>query len=399
MNYDFPIIHNISEIKEAIKGYDEFIIKHDETENLLIVNYLFTTENSFVYPPSCDDAYEYRLAALRKECRGIEFDALTGDIVTRKFHKFHNVNERPEYATSNIDLSKKHWILPKLDGSMITFFIVGDEIVAHTKMGSTNVAKPINKFVKESKHKYKPFIMALIINGYTPIFEWCSYNQKIVVHYEEEQLILTAIRNTITGEYVPVDEMIAEANSYDVPVITPYEYNVNINDFVNYTKGVKSIEGFIIRFEDGHMCKLKADWYVKIHNTFDTLRFEKNVIDILLNDLLDDILPLVTDETKKALIDYNNDFYNNLSLFADRIKNIVDDNKHLSKKDFALNVANRLSPSEKGLAYGIFDGHEPIDSMKKYIKKNISSSNKVEAVKHMFGNINWNQYYKSNFSD
>jgi tRNA splicing ligase len=181
MHYQFPKVSHIDPFLKAIDGSDEFIVKRD----------------------SVSDSQEAYNAALRRECRGIEFDIETGDLVTRKYAKFFNVNQTPETQMHAIDWSQPHWILEKLDGSMITPFRKNDgNIQWHTKMGYTEVSLPVNKFV-ETHPEYIKFAHYCIDNGWTPIFEWCSRQQKIVIDYPEEKLILTAIRDNVSGEYLP----------------------------------------------------------------------------------------------------------------------------------------------------------------------------------------------------
>ena len=138
------------------------------------------------------------VAAVRRECRGIIFDTATGDIIRRPFHKFFNVNERDETQDHRVDLSRPHAILEKLDGSMIAPFLVNGELIWGTKMGATDVAKPVEEFIKNNP-QYLSFAEEAVHHGLTPIFEWCSRKQRIVLDYKEDQLVLTAMRNQITG--------------------------------------------------------------------------------------------------------------------------------------------------------------------------------------------------------
>ena len=56
---------------------------------------------------------------IRRECRGLIFHAETGKLLSRRFHKFFNVNELDETDAEVIDLSKPYVLLEKLDGSFI----------------------------------------------------------------------------------------------------------------------------------------------------------------------------------------------------------------------------------------------------------------------------------------
>jgi RNA ligase len=200
MNYQFPIIETIDDILPAIKGRDEFIIA--DRDDHLIANYLVNFADTFPNPAEVNDPVVARNYAIRRECRGITFDKKSGKIIRRVYHKFFNLNERPETSQNNVDFSQDHVVMTKLDGSMIAPFYSEGQLRFGTKMGITEVAGPAEKFAYASRN-YIDFSRNLIADGYTPIFEWTSRKQKIVIDYPEDNLVLTAVRHMITGEYVP----------------------------------------------------------------------------------------------------------------------------------------------------------------------------------------------------
>ena len=125
--------------------------------------------------------------------------------------------------------------------------------------------------------KYTDFARYWLGKGYTPLFEWCSMKNHIVLTYEKDLLVLTAIRNNITGQYVRYDEMLKSAAEFNIP-ITPVwqrQSNESVKDFIESIKKRQGLEGFVIRFEhdDGSMFKVKSvqsckryltgqgDWY------------------------------------------------------------------------------------------------------------------------------------------
>ena len=101
--------------KEAIKGKDEFVVK--DCGSYSIVNYTVAFADTF---PEivCDHD------AILRELRGAVFDNTTGECISRRYHKFFNVGEREETLPENLDFSKPHVVLEKLDGSMVAPFIV-----------------------------------------------------------------------------------------------------------------------------------------------------------------------------------------------------------------------------------------------------------------------------------
>jgi RNA ligase len=278
MNYEFPTINNISDVLPAIEGRDEFTVA--VKEGYTVINYNVMMADTF----DCN---------IRRECRGIIFDTATGDIIRRPFHKFFNVNEREETHDHVIDLSQSHAILEKLDGSMIAPFIVDGQMIWGTKMGATDVAKPVEAFV-EAHSEYRIYAKFMLSRGYTPIFEWCSRKQRIVLDYSEDQLILTAVRDLVSGRYVSRDLMMINAENYNIPVVRTWDIglemdNKTMKSFIGYVRDLEDREGFVVRFSDGHMIKLKCDWYVQIHKAKEAILQDRNIVELILDDKLDDI--------------------------------------------------------------------------------------------------------------
>lgn len=187
----YPEIRHINDILPYIQDSPEFIVA--EKEGYKVLNYVVATHDTF---PSGD--------IHRRECRGLIFDSETGKITRRPLHKFHNIGEREDTMLDNIDFSKSHKIFEKLDGSMIAPFEIGigsGIIRFGTKMGVTDVSMQAEVFVSENP-RYMNFAKWCISNEITPIFEWVSNQQRIVLDYPKDDLILIAARHMVTGEYI-----------------------------------------------------------------------------------------------------------------------------------------------------------------------------------------------------
>jgi RNA ligase len=207
MNYQFPVISNISQILPAIAGSPEFVVA--ERDGHIIINYNVMMNDTFPPIKVSGGSTEMRAErefhnAIRRECRGIIFDSVTGNIIRRPLHKFMNVNEREETLEKNIDLSKPHVILEKLDGSMIAVFKLKNKLIWGTKMVAQEFHEMVEKFVQDSKIDYVNFCEDIINSGYTPIFEWMHPEKRIVIDYKTPSLVLIAIRHINSGVYVPL---------------------------------------------------------------------------------------------------------------------------------------------------------------------------------------------------
>lgn len=154
-----------------------------------------------------------------------------------------------------------------------------------------------NDFIPIKKDiRYNDFCMHWIERGFTPLFEWCSYRQQIIVSYPEDMLILTAIRNNNTGAYVQFEEMTKSAADYNVPVTKPMKVSfgsdyADLAKLLEHVKNTTDLEGFVLCFEDGDIYKLKTEWYFarskKVAGSFTGQ--EKELWDLILNRKIDDL--------------------------------------------------------------------------------------------------------------
>ena len=391
MNYQFPLIRNISDVLPAIEGRDEFVVA--EKEGYTVINYNVMMADTF--PDVLDssdlranhDHYEIENlhARLRRECRGIIFDSKTGDILRRPFHKFFNVNEREETQDHVIDLSRSHAILEKLDGSMIAPFIVDGKMIWGTKMGATDVAKPVEEFVTRNP-EYITFADEAIDNGWTPIFEWCSRKQRIVLDYFDDQLVLTGLRNMNTGVYALHGNLEAIGLAYAIPVVRQFEPQTDMKAFLEYVRDLEDLEGFVVRFDDGHMLKLKCHWYLQIHKAKEAILQDRNIVELILEEHLDDVKAHLPVEDRDRLTQFENVF--NMRL-ADKLADLANElnwihEDGIDRKTFAIEHAPKFEPFTRAILFKNFDkiDHNKLwDDIRNTVRNNLTKTAKYEAIR------------------
>ena len=393
MHYKFPRIRHISQVEKAISGRDEFIIA--DREGYRVVNYLVAFAETFPEVKTEEDA-------ILRECRGLVFD-YDGNVIARRFHKFFNVDEKSETSHNNIDLSKPHVILEKLDGSMITpIHMDEDSYQLASKMGVTDVAVAAETFLSGADEKiregYKSFILVTTDFNCTPIFEFCSSdpNYRIVVNHPETRLVLLAIRNNETGNYMKYENMKELASYFNIDIVKQYEGTVeNMVNLVSSIREEETGEGWVLRFEDGHMVKIKNDLYIAMHRTKDAISQERNVANLIIRGGIDDIKPVLSQEDVTRIEEYEENLHIDIHDFVNEIVealNYANDNMWL-RKDFALNfIGDHFS---KNIIFRLFDvdwNREMIVSeVHNLILKHTSNNKRFKEIKHLFPNTNWNE--------
>lgn len=381
MMYEFPKIERIETILEVIKGKEEFIVC--EKNGYKVINYVYKTDTTFPIVSNESDA-------LLRECRGVMFD-FEGRIIRRPFHKFFNVNERPETLENLIDFSQPHVILEKLDGSMITPFIIekNGPIRWATKMGETDISAQVEAYLLNvKKMAYHNLIWECIQDNCTPIFEWCSRQNRVVIDHPEDKLVLTGIRNNWSGLYWSIDLLNHVAAMYGVPVVRNFNTSVtDIQKFIAETRSLQDIEGYVIRFDNGHMLKIKTDQYVLIHQTKDMINSERKIVDCIVNERLDDVIAiLVLDIDKERVTKYAKKFWELLSRDATWLGNILLSYRkiEITRKDFAL--SNEMDNISKSILFSLWDVEkfDMLNTLQNVIKKNCGNNKNFMKVKEKF---------------
>ncbi|GAM20255.1 hypothetical protein SAMD00019534_034300 [Acytostelium subglobosum LB1] len=294
--YMFPHDLTIEDCREATKNVPGF--RETNKNGLICFNYDFATRQSFPDPLSAPDHKTSYLLKVRRECRGIIFDKESGQVVCRKFHKFFNINELEETSQDKIVLAgAKYCIMEKLDGSLIAPIYLNQVISWGSKAGHTELSEKVDKFIekKQAEIKYNDMARYWLERGCTPMFEWCSESQRIVLYYPVDTLSLTAVRSIRTGDYILYDEMVKVAAQFNVPVAKCVDQaalcseSKTAEELLVKVQEMKDIEGYILRFDDGRVYKMKCTWYFNLSKSAPiNLTHEKDIWMMILDNKLDD---------------------------------------------------------------------------------------------------------------
>jgi RNA ligase len=397
MRYDFPVIRRIEDVLPAIQGEDAFIVA--ERDYGTIINY--RQMGTEVFPPIATAGGSARMRAeatrnkiLRRECRGLIFD-VNGDLISRPYHKFFNAGERTETLLDVIPFDQPHNILEKLDGSMIRPLRLADgSLRMGTKMGLTGVSAQVDPWVAE-RGNYVRFMDDCLRDQCTPIFEWCSRQQRIVIDHPVDRLVLTAVRDCITGAYLTYTQLQELAGEYGVDLVRQFEGSVeSMQSLMDHTRDLQDAEGYVVRWLDGHMVKIKGEQYCQIHRAKEGILRENGVIGMMLDEKLDDVKGFLFVEDRDALEQFETEFWRGISLKAvawqaafDVIKCVYGDDR----KGFALVAAQSMEAFQRQAMFkawdeGDFDWQQAVLDT---VRRNISTGVKTDAARHLWGGVRW----------
>lgn len=319
-----------------------FIFKEENVDNNDIITFSYRLANY------SDFTKNYA----RNLC-GITFNKNTGELLSLPFHKFFNYNECPFSTFENIKDKKIIKIREKADGSLIQFFMINDVLYCKTKMTCFSEQALWAMDLVNNNKNLKNEIVNKIQNGFTPLFEFVSPRNRIVINYSTEELIYLGSRNMATGEY----DLTPFKNCKNIYC---YDIKNNINDILEIVNNFNNKEGVVIVFDDGDMVKIKTKDYVLLHRTKDSIFNENTLVELIISEKLDDIKSLFSQD--KNIINYINSMEaivkKEYNFYINEAEKFYTINKNLSRKDFAIKGQEELNKIIFSLAVNLFAKNE-----------------------------------------
>lgn len=289
-------------------------------------------------------------SSLAREARGIKFD-INGKIISRPLHKFFNLNEFKELEPE--DVCNPEFIYEKLDGSMIhPILLPNGNIRFCTKSGISDVSLQFEEENLFNETQLKA-IKELCIQNITPIFEYTSPKNRIVVSYDKSEVTLLAARENKHGIYLDLKTV---ANF--VMVKTPPTY-----DSYELVHNWKRKEGVVLVYKSGVRLKVKAADYVLKHKTKEVYSNKKNLVLLIINNELDDLANLIDVTDFRQLQLYSEKVFNEINDYVKNSLNLLNTEfKNMTKKEIALKIyapTCTLTSLEKTIFWFAYNQSDP----------------------------------------
>eukprot|EP01119_Soliformovum_irregulare_P005332 TRINITY_DN17100_c0_g1_i1.p1 TRINITY_DN17100_c0_g1~~TRINITY_DN17100_c0_g1_i1.p1 ORF type:complete len:441 (-),score=102.37 TRINITY_DN17100_c0_g1_i1:27-1349(-) len=360
-------VHDIrlEDMRKAIQGRVDFR-ECKYADHSIFVYFLGMAEDIFPDPNTAPDPETKLYWKLRRECRGSVFSTETGKVISRRFHKFFNVNETEETKAEKIRLDRHFIVLEKLDGSMIAPYYTGGKLRFATKNGLTDTAASVEDWANQSPIPYREFCTKWVDRGWTPIFEYINSNVPIVLQYGGSSFSLIAIRNMSTGEYLPFEEMQKEAAEMSIPVVKMWSSQelgidlkaISTGGFKTFYEAIQKqtgLEGFVIRFDDGTMLKIKTHWYFGLSKSLDLVRrgSHRKRWEAVLTEKYDDLRSHLSGVERDAMDRFSKEMLHRLYVKAEAmVQACLIDHASKSRREFAASK-NIMEP--KPIMFKIWD--------------------------------------------
>lgn len=262
-----------------------------------------------------------------KMARGLILDPVSKKIVARPFKKFFN------YGEHNYNVpSEPFQVFEKVDGSLgIVFYHKGWRVATKGSFASEQA-------IWAEKWLYNNVDVNLLSKDYTYLFEIVYPENKIVVKYPYEGLVLLAVIETESGYEFPYDSVASMANKIETKICKHLAFEGKTpNDIWIYAKTLPATEeGFVLRFVSGLRVKMKGDEYIRIHrirSSFSPL----SIWDAMRKNMdMDKIKKDMPEEFWPDLDYFASTFNNRAALLLQEIKNTANRYKDLSDKQLGL---------------------------------------------------------------
>lgn len=306
-------------------------IEYIDGYKISIFNYRLALYEDFKNPPISKDIDAFEL-------RGLTFVFnKDGSLYNRYIllNKFFNINQTEDSLYDNVKDLKIDSVFNKEDGSLATFIkLPNNRIVGKTKMGFNNIMSVnINNIYSENED-IKKLVDFSLDNNIIPIFEYVSPFNKIVLDYDETDLVLLKLRNNLTGEYLNIDDY-PEYN-----ISRAERFNYSLDEMLELAQTRKDIEGWIVSFENGFMLKIKTKWYFDQHHLLtEEISLENRIIKFILDETIDDVISKID---SIEVVSYLNDITKLIRLYISYLENSIKESfdkfksLNISRKEYVL---------------------------------------------------------------
>jgi T4 RnlA family RNA ligase len=195
---------------------------------------------------------------------------------------------------------KIKYVNNKEDGSIASFVkFPNGKVLGKSKMSfESDQAIGIDRVYKTNSD-IKKLVDWTLDNDIVAIFEYVAPQNRIVLRYSKEELILLRLRDNKTGKHIDLKDHLDKIGSVK---IAPFEDEYNdLDHLIEVVAKQEDKEGVIVQAEDVNgndfFFKLKTPWYCERHGLLTEDLYRENV---LIGYVIDDILGQIPEDQVEA---------------------------------------------------------------------------------------------------
>lgn len=204
--------------------------------------------------------------------------------------------------------------------------------------------------------------------------------------------------------------LVSLSKKFDLPLVNVFEIDSSLKNILSQISILKNNEGLVVKYDIGdysYFIKVKTEDYVKIHKMISTIIVDRNLVELIFLEKIDDVLPVLkNDKLRDAILKYENDFTINIENLATNILDFFNNSINLipenidqkeKKKIFATQfVVNKKEWST--FLYQLWEKEEKslfqsLEIIKNYYLKNITNNKKFEEFRKLINQKPFSEYY------
>jgi len=194
--------------------------------------------------------------------------------------------------------------------------------------------------------------------------------------------------------------MLENAKKYGIPVVNSWEGTAtSFEDFMKQARDVLGLEGYVLKFEDGRMIKVKTMWYYNLSRGLSVetnSNSEKFLWKTILENKYDDAKSFIAIDERPTLDKFAEELVNRLedkSISMKKEVNVFKQNGS-DKKTFTDWVKNK---EHDGLYWQLFlEDSNPTEVTFKHIIKVLNAKKGFEKVKTLAGDLSFKSFLDEN---
>jgi len=165
----------------------------------------------------------------------------------------------------------------------------------------------------------------------------------------------------------------------------------SVDDLINYVRPLRDLEGFVIEFENGHRLKIKCDYYVRIHKNIDKVKSDKNIVELIINNQVDDVLAMLPEKDQKRVFEFVDMFWKLVEKKISELRLLYQqamEQTQGDRKSIAVEFVPKLKNSDDAkFIFMMLKGLDAGECVMNYIKNNISSTRKWDSCRQWLENL------------
>lgn len=331
--------------------------------------------------------------------RSLHIDS-NNNIISCGFPKFCNLGEGVDKYNVTVETFLKYLnrglvATLKIDGSLLIRFVHNGKVRFRTrgsfKVGVDN-AFEIDEFVK----KYPKLNDPTLYKNMSLLFEWVSPLNPIVIKYDIPDITLIGAITHNPGHYekeIPTLKSIKELKSISdhlqIPLVKNFSLNSekDVNDLIQTIKSEKTIEGFVIRFNnEQELVKVKSDHYKILHalkshlTTVKLIELWQSFKEPDYKEFEEKFIGVYDYETWEWSLPVISSMFDGIKIaqkIINHVKEFVEINKNLDRKSFALLAQKKYNNLNLSLCFILYTKKPiPNEMIKKFILQHCKQTEK-----------------------